>query len=168
MKVFKDYRNRRKLFFIALIYAFLISTYLSLHTFSKYVSTTNDKVGTRGVARWNIELDTSSSSNIINLVSGNDTSQQSYVLSITSTSEVAAQCQLEVSNLPTGLQMQVDNGSLISESNHIIEISNFCSFNANDQNNTKSFILKFIAPIDVNSVTNQKVDINVTCKQKSI
>ena len=167
MKMFKDYRKRRKLFVMFLIYLLLVSSYFSLHTFSKYVSVTNDKTGTKGIARWNIELDTSSSSNVLNLVSGNDTNEQTYLLTITSTSEVKASCSLEITNIPTGVQVKLDNEQPVTEVNNVVNIYDFCTFNANDQNNSRSYILKFIAPLNVNPISNQSIGIDVTCRQTS-
>lgn len=168
MRFKKNYRTRRKLFVFVLMYALIITSYFSLHTFSKYISTTNGGTGTKGIAKWDVQLDTSTSSNVINLISGNSTNQQNYILSITSQSEVGVDCSLSVTNLPTGIQLSIDNQATFTESNNTIYVSNFSYFNANDQNSTKNYILTFIAPIDVSAISNQQIGIDVSCKQRSI
>lgn len=168
MKLFRNFRIRRKLVVLFLIYALFITSYFSLQTFSKYISITNNRTGTKDVAKWDVELDTSSSTGVINLVSGNESTDQDYILSITSESEVAVDCSLLVTNLPTGIQISVDGQTTYTEDNHRIYIGNFCSFNANNINRTKSFVLTFIAPLETGVISNRQIGIDVSCTQRSI
>ena len=163
-----SFRDKRKLFVFILMYGFFVTSYFSLRTFSKFVSIANNKTGTKDIAKWDVTLDTSSAANSIDLVSGNTTNTQDYILTVSSDSEVAVECSITVSNLPSGLSMKIDNGVEHQESGGTITVNNFCTFTANDSNTNKSFILTFIAPINSNVVSNRTININVSCKQKSI
>lgn len=166
MKKIKDLRFRKKLFLFLFLYLFLITSFFSTHTLSKYTSTTGPKTGTKDIAKWDIDLDTSSSSGVINLVSGNTTSQQNYILTVSSLSEVAAECTLDITNLPSGVELSIDGGTPIQEQSGEIS-TNLCSFQANDANNSRSFTLTFIAPLNVSAVQNRQLTVDVSCKQSS-
>ena len=168
MKRRTNFRDKRKLFVFLLAYTLFVTSYFSLHTFSKFVSVANSKTGTKDVAKWDVSLDTSSQANSIDLISGNTSNAQDYVLTVSSDSEVAVDCSLKITNLPSDLTLKIDGGTDIPVSNNQISVNNFCSFNANDSTNTKSFILTFIAPLNASVVSNRTININVTCKQRSI
>lgn len=163
-----NFRDKRKIFIFILVYGLIITSYFSLRTFSKFISVANNKTGTKDVAKWDVTLDTSSAANSIDLVSGNTTNTQDYILTVSSLSDVAVECELVVSNLPTGVSMKIDNDVEYTQSSGIIRVNNFCTFVANDSNTDKSYILTFIAPLNSNVVSNRTININVSCKQKSI
>lgn len=166
MKLSYNNRRKRKFFLFLLIYLFFITTYVSLNTFSKYVSVTNNKNATKSVAKWDVSLDTSSSGNTINLINGNSSSSQDYLLTVTSQSEVGVNCDLNISNVPNGLKLVIDGTDEYTASNTEINVSDFCLFNANDANDTQNFVLTFVAPLDLATVSNRQIDINVTCIQR--
>jgi len=168
MKRKVTFRDKRKIFVFLLAYVLFITSYFSLHTFSKFVSVASSKTGTKDVAKWDVTLDTSSQANSIDLISGNTSNTQDYVLTVSSDSEVAVDCSLKITNLPSELTLKIDGGTDIPVSNNQIIVNNFCSFIANDSNSSKSFILTFAAPLNAGVVSNRTININVTCKQKSI
>ena len=161
-----DYRRRKKFFLIMLLYAFFITSYFSLKSFSKYTSIASNKTGVKSVAKWDVSLDTSSSGNTINLINGNTSASQDYLLSVTSQSEVGVNCDLNISNVPNGLKLVIDGTDEYTASNTEINVSDFCLFNANDANDTQNFVLTFVAPLDLATVSNRQIDINVTCIQR--
>ena len=167
MKLSYDRRRKRKFFLFLLIYLFFVTTYVSLNTFSKYASTANSGTTTQGVAKWDVSLDTSSSGNTINLINGNSSSSQDYLLTVTSQSEVGVNCDLNITNVPNGLKLTIDGTYEYTASNTEINVSNFCLFNANDANDTQNFVLTFTAPLELAAEQNRQIDINVTCIQRS-
>ena len=123
-----NFRDKRKLFVFVLVYGLFVTSYFSLHTFSKFVSVANSKTGTKDVAKWDVTLDTSSAANSIDLISGNSTNTQDYVLTVSSDSEVAVDCTLNITNLPSELKLSIDGGQEIPVSGSQITVNNFCSF----------------------------------------
>lgn len=166
MKLSYNNRRKRKFFLFLLIYLFFITTYVSLNTFSKYISVANNRNTTQGVAKWDVSLDTSSSGNTINLINGNSSSSQDYMLTVTSQSEVGVNCDLNILNVPNGLKLTIDGTYEYTASNSEIYVSNFCLFNANDINDTQNFVLTFTASLDIASEQGRQIGINVICAQR--
>lgn len=161
-----DYRRRRKFLLILLLYAFFVTSYFSLRSFSKYTSVASNRTGVKSVAKWDVSLDTSSSGNTISLINGNSSASQNYLLSVTSQSDVGVNCDLNITNVPNGLKLVVDSVDEYTASNNEINVSDFCLFNANDANDTQNFVLTFVAPLDLAAEQNRQIDINVTCIQR--
>lgn len=167
MKNTRRYRDKKKFLLFIFLYVFFVTSYFSLRSFSKYTSVAGNKTGTRGVAKWDVSLDTSSSGNTISLINGNSSSSQDYLLTVVSQSEVGVNCDLSVTNVPNGLKLTIDGIYEYTASNNLISANNFCFFNASDPNNTQNYILTFTAPLELDTVTNRQIEINVTCIQRS-
>lgn len=145
------------------IYLIFIASYFSILTFSKYIGTSMGN-GTTTIAKWEVSLDTSdNASDTLNIVNGNTT--QSYILKITSTSDVKAMYSIVLSNLLNHLEVKLDNGNYQTPNNNTITFTNVGYINANAQNRTITHTLTFRVPLNENIIDENEININVLFNQ---
>ncbi len=157
---------KKKYITFLLIYFVLFTSYFSILTLSKYVST-SEKAGTSTIAKWEVFTDTSDNENdTLNIVSGN--TPQNYILKVTSTSEVAATYSVFLTNLPDELEISIDNGEYQIPVNNEIIFINVGSFNASDNNSTHEHTLTFNAPLDSNIEEVNEISLDVLFEQNEI
>ena len=84
---------------------------------------------------------------------------------MTSTSEIAIDYSLIITNVPTGVQIQIDDDSIYSENNHTITVMNLGFFSAEDINSTHNHKLTMILPLGISAINNQTLDIDVIFTQ---
>ena len=89
-----------------------------------------------------------------------------YNLTVTSTSEVDVVYTIIISNLPTGVEVALDNGTYQPSSNGTVRISNAQTvINYNDAVKTKNHTLTFRATSSAQVVSDQEIDVDVEFKQ---
>ena len=160
-------KKKFKVFFS--LYFILLISYFTVYTFSKYAGTI-EKQENVDIAKWNVSVDSDSNSSL-DVVSGNlqdNLEEQSYILTVASTSDVASNYSIVITNVPDNIQVKVDNGDIISEENNEILIENVGSFNANDTNSTHSHTLTFIAPTGTHEISEQEISVDVIFTQKEL
>lgn len=164
----KKRRLKKKFVFFFSLYFILLTSYFTIHTFSKYFNVIQ-KQGTVDVAKWNVSIDGETNSSL-DIISGNlqeNLEQQSYILTVTSASEIASDYSILIANVPDGIQVKI-NDDIIEENNNKILIENVGSFNANDINSTHNHILTFIAPPGAQELSEQEISIDVIFTQKDL
>ena len=98
--------NKKNILIVLLL--LLLSTTIIYETYSIYRKENNGGASLRA-SIWNVELNQEGESGNIDLVSG--TNNQDYILKIESTSEVDVSYKIEVSNVPTGVEISLDGGN---------------------------------------------------------
>ena len=102
------------------------------------------------------------------MVIGKSSTYQDYNLTVTSLSEVGINYSVIITNVPEGVQIQVDDGNIYNEDNNKITITNLGSFSASDTNTTHIHKLSFIVPIGIDAITNQELDLDVLFTQNQL
>ncbi len=153
--------NKTKIFLC--IYVFFFLLYFGTTTVAKHVGET-EKAGTISVAKWDVSLVGENSQTLPTITIGDSSTYQIYNLRVMSESEVALNYSLKISNVPSDLIVEIDNVEYIPINNEI-SINNLGSFVANDPETTKIHQMKFIVPIDSETIDAQKLDIDVTFTQ---
>lgn len=161
----KKYKLKKKFVSFLLIYFILLSSYFSMITFSKYIGVIND-YGTSPVAKWEVYTDTSDNeSDVLNIIIGDDKTNPSYVLKITSLSDTKVMYSILLSDLPNGLEVKLDDGDYQSSINNKIEFNDVGYINANDESYEKIHTLTFNVPIDFDEIDNSEINIDVVFDQ---
>ena len=120
--------------------------------------------GTLSLATWSVTLNQEGVNDELTIVPVN--SNDTYELNITSTSNVDIKYTIVISNLPTGVQVTLDNGTPVSQdNNNKITFSDAGTILYNDVNKTKTHILTFSAVANTTPVNSQTVSIDVIAKQ---
>lgn len=161
----KKKRISKKLFItIISIYILLFTTIFSINTYARYKHLLNGN-GNLNIAKWDITVAGNDNQTLPTMVIGDSSTYQNYNFSITSISEISSVYCITLNNVPTGMEVQVDDNTTYQENNNTITINNLGSFNINDVNTTHTHKLSFIAPLGINAINNQTININVTISQ---
>ena len=157
MKKFKF--RKRTIIFLILTMAIFSSTYLLAKYTSSFDGSDNAKV-----AKWNVSYNTNNlSGDVLNLISGDGPT--SYTISVTSTSEVSAKYSIILSNVPSKLEVKLDNGTYTTPTNNRVEFSNAGSFVGTDINRTFTHTLTFNAPLEADIVNTSTIGIDIDFDQ---
>ncbi len=115
-------------------------------------------------ALWSVSVD-SNSNRTINLMPNAGTAQ--FTVVVTSNSEVDTEYSVIVSNIPSGVDVKLDNGNFESLENgsDTITFSNVGTIVYGNGDNEKTHVLTFRANADAVIVSNQTVNIDVEFKQ---
>ena len=152
----KKYSIKKKPIIILVL---ILLTFSNSYLLAKYTSSLNG-LDSSSIADWNVTYDTSDNpSDILNLISGNVTSD--YIIKVTSASEVSAYYSIILSNVTSEMEVKIDGGIYQTPTNNIVEFSNVGSFTGNNMNTTFTHTLTFSAPLNSNiaSTTNVGIDI---------
>lgn len=114
------------------------------------------------IASWDVDVSTNSN-NSMQLIA-NTTSTSSYTITVTSDSEVDTSYSIIVSNIPSGVQVKLDDGSFEPYSS-TITFSNVGTILYGAQPNTATHTLTFRANTGATPVNSQSVSVNVEFKQ---
>ena len=157
---------KRKFIVFFSLYFVLLTFYLTIFTFSKYIGFVTDE-NTADIAGWGVSIDDSKNQkDEITLIAGN--TQYDYVLSIQSTSEVATTYSIKLKNLPDNIDIALDGSDYIKPTNNQVTFLGVGSFKANDFNKIVNHTITFNAPLGFQTINGQKIDIEVTFTQKEI
>ncbi len=145
-----------------LIYVLFIMLFLNARTISKYTGEALTD-GNAVVAKWDVKVDTSITSNNISIISG--TTTQDYKLQVTSESEVTCSYSIVLSNVPNDVKVAIDGGTPKTPSDNTVTFDNAGSFSINDSELTHEHTLTFSAPLEANAVTNNQINLSVMAEQ---
>lgn len=118
---------------------------------AKMVSNVDGASGTADVAAWTVSRDYSDNPHDPSLIAGNDTATDTYILKVTSTSEVSASYSIVLTNVPADLKVRIDNSPTYETpvNNTVTFSDSSYTINLNDSNKTKTHTLEFFMPIDL-------------------
>lgn len=154
-------KNKKILILSMFFYVTLIVTigYISHSSLAIYKDSGTGALKT-DTAVWNVSA--ISSNTTIDLTAGSTTT---YSFTVNNESDVAVIYSIEISNLPTGIQVKLDNGDYISESSNkiIIQAAGELGYSGTTQ---KTHTLTFNTPLSSDEVNNQPVNIDVIFSQK--
>ena len=138
--------------------------FCAAHTFALMRNSTSGN-GSLDAATWSVTRNHSQSGDSIEIYPGGAT--DSYTLTVQSNSEVDVLYKILISNLPAGVQVDIDNtGYLPPDANGNLTIENANTvINYNDAVKTKNHILTFKAAAGASLVTDQEIDIDVEFRQ---
>ena len=118
--------------------------------------------GSLDVAKWDVSITGAGSS--VNLVAGG--SPQTYTLTVENNSEVASDYAIELSNIPGGVWVGLDNGALQEPDNENKVIFNNTGGVLDLTEGTRQHSLKFSAELDAGAVADNDIAVSVRFKQK--
>ena len=154
--------NKKNILIVLLL--LLLSTTIIYETYSIYRKENNGGASLRA-SIWNVELNQEGESGNIDLVSG--TNNQDYILKIESTSEVDVSYKIEVSNVPTGVEISLDGGNFKpSNSSNKIIFDNAGKILYTDTNKEKTHTLTFKSNLGTQVENNRKIKIDVIAQQE--
>ena len=162
----KKYKVKRKTI-IALI--LIMTTFSSSFLLAKYVSSVSGTSNPKNVAKWTVNyLDNENISKSLNLVAGDDDTfsetyiPPTYIIKLTSTSEVSANYQIVLTNVPSAMQVKIDTKTYQTPINNTITFEDEdYQINVNDNEKIKTHTLTFKVPLDstISSVNNIDIDV---------
>lgn len=145
------------LVFIVMVFAIIATTFA---IFRSHGSAT----GTINAATWSISRSQSASGDSLSVIP--ELASDVYNLTVTSNSEVDVVYTIIVSNLPTGVEVSLDNGTYQTPTSGTVRISNAQTvINYNDTVKTKNHTLTFRATSSAQVVSEQEIDVDVEFKQ---
>ena len=149
-----------------LILYFLVFTLnFTTNTFSKYAGQINGNKS-MSVAKWSVSVNDEVSSKNISLVAGN--TMQEYAFNVISNSEIAANYDIILTNIPNDVKVSLDGGTIKTPTNNRVEFTNAGSFTANQASRTNAHVLKFETTIDTAVQNNTSVNLEIVFEQEEI
>ncbi len=156
--------SKKKCLTFLLVYFIFFTSYFSVITFSKYVGVIRDATASTPIAKWDVSMNTGDNDDdYVDVVIGN--SSDSFIVTVTSISEIKANYSIVLTNVPSSLRIKLDNGIYKSPVNNKITFDNAGSINANATNRTVNHTLTFDVPINSDTITNNIININVIFTQ---
>ncbi len=142
---------------IVIVCLFIIPTSFSVYKSSRV------GYGSGDLAEWNVTLEQNGIVNSLTIIPGMRT--DSYTLNVKSLSEVDIKYDVIISNLPSGVNVTIDNKNPDLTSANTLTFNNVGTilYNTNDNRNTHTLV--FTATNNATFVNNQNVSINVIAKQ---
>ena len=142
------------------ILVYLLSVFCIPSSFGLY-KRSSTSTNAFDAANWSVSLNqTGISGNV--LVTEGDTNGSTYTLNVVSNSEVDVTYDIIISNIPSGVQVKLGNGSFAPQSS-TVTFSNAGTISYGDGPNTHT--LTFKANNGATIVNNQQVNIDVDFKQ---
>jgi len=136
--------------------------FYAIHTFA-ILRQSAQGTGSIKAATWSVTRSQSQEGDSIDVTPGVDT--DTYTLTVQSASEVDVVYKIIISNLPTGVEVDLDNTGFQSPSAGTLTIQNANTvINYNDGVKTKTHTLTFRA-LDGTTPISQEIDIDVEFKQ---
>lgn len=145
----------KKKIIILLIIPFCFVTSI---TYSLYKNSTS---GTASIGAATFSVSMTGNENAVSIIEGNSTFEET--VTVRNDSEVDVTYSIIISNLPTGVQVSLDNEEYVTETNNkiIFEDAGTVLYGASPVSHS----LRFNAPLTVDEVSNQSIDVNVEFKQ---
>ncbi len=146
---------KKKFALLFVIISFALFSYL---TYSLYRSGSG---GTASLASATFSVQLAGENQNISIMPGNTT--QNYIVTVTNGSEVDVSYKIVITNLPTGSQIKLDNGSYVTETSGEVVFNNVGTilYGGSPVNHT----LTFNSSLTGEEVTNQSISIDVEFKQ---
>ena len=154
---------KKRLVKISLLTIAIPLVFYAVHTFAMLRRVKN-ATGTLNAATWSVTRNQSQSGDSIEIIPG--VSTDSYTLTVQSNSEVDVIYSIIVRNLPSDVEVDLDNsGNYRTASAGTLIISPAGAINYNDSVKTKTHTLTFRATPEATPIANQEIDIDVEFKQ---
>lgn len=150
-------KDLQKVIVVALLFVALFGSYF----IAKYISSLNgsDDIA---VAKWSVEA--VSNTDTLNVVSGNTVGV--YALTVTSTSEVSVEYSIILSNVPSQLEVKIDDGVYrTADQNNNITFDSVGMFGVNGPGDAHVHSLTFNSPLGANVPNINEVDVDVRFTQ---
>lgn len=163
----KSKRKLKKKFVVFLsLYAMFFISYFTLTTLSRYTSLLYMNANV-SVAKWDVSIAGEDEKKLETMFIGNSSTYQSYELSVTSKSEIAIKYSAIITNVPNGVQIQVDNDAIYSApiGSNTITIEELGGFNLEDENKTHNHKLTVLVPSGVEPFENKELAIDIVFTQ---
>ena len=145
-----------------LIISILLILY-AIRTFALYRNASQGS-GSIAAATWSVTRSQSQSGDSIDVIPGGIT--DTYTLTVQSNSEVDVEYKIVINNLPSGIEVDLDNTGYLTPTSGTLTIQNANTIiNYNDVSKTKNHTLTFRAISGASFVSNQEIDIDVEFKQ---
>ena len=144
---------------IVLVYLLLVFSVPSSLGIYKNSSTSTNTIK---AADWNVSLDQNGVNDSLEVITGGQNA--AYTLNVVSDSEVDTVYSIIVKNIPSGVQVKLDNGTFQPESS-TVTFSNLGPIYYTGQEETRTHTLYFKANNGAATVNNQTVTIDVDFKQ---
>ena len=160
----KKRRLKKKYVIFLSLYFIVFISHFTIVTFAKYTSFLN-REGNLSVAKWDIDFVGADNQVLPTMTIGKSSTYQNYNLSITSTSEIAINYSIVISDVPTGVRVQVDDDTIYNERYNEIIIPDLGSFDADDNNVTHNHKLTLIVPLGIDTIDNQVLNMDVIFTQ---
>jgi hypothetical protein len=120
--------------------------------------------GTIRTAKWSVSRNYSQTGDSIEIYQGGATDR--YTLTVQSASEVDVLYKIIISNLPTGVEVDIDNTGYLTPTAGTLIIENANTvINYNDSVKTKTHTLTFKAASTASLVTDREINIDVEFRQ---
>lgn len=149
---------------ILLLSVFAIFVFTVIVTTFAIFRGSGSAAGSLHAATWSISRSQSASGDSLEVIP--ELASDVYNLTVTSNSEVDVVYTIIVSNLPTGVEVSLDNGTYQTPTSGTVRISNAQTvINYNDTVKTKNHTLTFRATSSAQVVSDQEIDVDVEFKQ---
>ena len=158
----KKRKLKRKYLIFLSVFFILLVTCFSTVTYAKFASKVS-KEGSVTVAKWDVSSNMPDKT--VNLQANDNT--ETYTLTVTNESEVAARYSINITNLPYGTLVALDGNDFESLDTNSTNISfnNVGIINADASEKTKTHTLKFKTSPDAQITNDRKVNIAVEFEQ---
>ena len=154
---------KKKAIIVLFLVVILMLTFCSMDTFAIFRKL-GSGTGTLDAATWSVTRSQSQSGDSIDLTAG--TTTDDYILTVQSNSEVDVVYSIIISNLPTGVEVDLDNsGNYRTPTSGTITIDQAGEIYYNDAVKTKTHTLTFRATSGATVVSDQSINIDVQFKQ---
>ena len=156
----KKFKVRKKTIIMIVL---AIITFSNSYLIAKYTTSLTNSGTTAKAAKWNVTYDTSdNASDTLQLISGNGAKK--YIIKVTNASEVAVNYSIILSNVPTEMEVKIDERPYKTPTNNRIEFENIGTFSGDNINTTFTHTLSFNASLesDIASTTNIGINIKFT------
>ncbi len=141
----------------------ILLVFYAIQTFALMRASTNGS-GSLNTSTWSVTRNQSQSGDSIDIYRGGAT--DSYTLTVQSNSEVDVRYKIIINNLPSGVEVDIDNLGYQTPTSGSLTVENANTIiNYNDAKKTKTHIITFRATDESTPVTNQKIDIDVEFRQ---
>lgn len=156
-------KTKRILIFV-ICFLFVFSIYFSINTLAKYSSNVVTSKAT-DVAKWEV-LSLNEEEETINLSPGGDA--MSYLLRITSKSDVKTNYSIVITNLPDTVMVSIDHGMFEEPVNNTVTFSNINYYIDASDASVKEHIISFKAIDGAQTVADREIDLDVVFIQEEI
>lgn len=157
--IIKDFfKDDTRILFVILI----LSTIVLPITYSRYIESDSGSARS-ALAKWDVSI--IEDTNGLELVARN-TSSTSYTLKVTSTSEVACDYTIAISEIPANVTLTIDGIPYTPDEYGVVIKENLGGFNVNSSSQTNTHILTFSSNSSLTATGNITMDLQVDIKQR--
>lgn len=149
---------KKKYIIFILAYLTILSSYLTMNSLSKY-SYRNNLSSSKEIAKFEVDFESGDNPDKISIKA--DNSLNNYYFTVKSKSEVFVSYNVIVSNIPDGVNVSIDNGSLVTPINGVATFNNVGSFSASNQYQTREHSLVLSAIPQIDDLSDYNIDLDV-------